>query len=368
MLKVLKIILVIILVPILLAAGYIIWLQSQYYRIEDNTDLSASIVDNQAEILTAEQEYSILTSNIGFGAYDREFSFFFDVGTMKDGTEVTGKLSRGRSEEAVATNTANLIELLLEKNTDFVLLQEVDSDSTRSYHINQMQQVRDNLMGYGSVYDINFHSAYLFYPIMQPHGEVKSGLLTMSKYQLSSAVHRQLFITDDFIDKFFDLDRCCTVNRLAVDNGKELVLIHAHLSAYDEGGLSRKEQTEFLAELVQAEYDKGNYVILAGDFNQELSAEYPVLPTEQLRPGWLYTFPSEKLGDNFRVVHSDNSDKAGTCRASEIVYQKGVNYETIVDGFIVSDNITASSQIIDTEYLYSDHNPVLMKFSLKKDQ
>ena len=43
-----------------------------------------------------------------------------------------------------------------------------------------------------------------------------------------------------FITKFTDLDRCFLISRLGLDNGKELVLINVHLSAYDQGGTIRR--------------------------------------------------------------------------------------------------------------------------------
>ncbi|MCR0381733.1 hypothetical protein MKC91_02965 [[Clostridium] innocuum] len=46
-------------------------------------------------------------------------------------------------------------------------------------------------------------------------------------------------------------------------------------------------------------------------------------------------------------------------------YQKGVNYTVILDGFIVSDNVEAVAENMDTDFAYSDHNPVKMTFTLK---
>ena len=48
-------------------------------------------------------------------------------------------------------------------------------------------------------------------------------------------------------------------------------------------------------------------------------------------------------------------------------YEKGVNYTVIVDGFIVSDNIQVKAVYNqDTQFAYSDHNPVYMKFVLEE--
>ena len=49
----------------------------------------------------------------------------------------------------------------------------------------------------------------------------------------------------------------------------------------------------------------------------------------------------------------------------DIPYIKGVNYITILDGFIISDNIVADAENIDADFMYSDHNPVKLTFKLK---
>ena len=41
-----------------------------------------------------------------------------------------------------------------------------------------------------------------------------------------------------------------------------------------------------------------------------------------------------------------------------------MNYTTVVDGFLVSDNVRAEAENIDTDFAYSDHNPVLLTFEL----
>lgn len=45
-----------------------------------------------------------------------------------------------------------------------------------------------------------------------------------------------------------------------------------------------------------------------------------------------------------------------TCRGADIPYIKGVNYTTVVDGFLVSANIRATAENIDADFAYSDHN------------
>ena len=83
---------------IVAAVCYVVYVAVQYYRIEDNLALEIDAGQTAESAMTG-QNYSIVTYNIGFGAYSPEYSFFMDSGVMEDGTEVTGKYSKGLSKE-----------------------------------------------------------------------------------------------------------------------------------------------------------------------------------------------------------------------------------------------------------------------------
>lgn len=348
---------------VILACSYIVYMNSSYYRIED--DLSLEVINNQNTILEKDTEYSVLTYNIGFGAYDQDYSFFMNVGTMKDGTVIRGKSSRGVSEENVLKNTKGSINLINELATDFILLQEVDVKATRSYQINQQEMIENSLSDYGRVFALNFHSPYMLYPFHEPHGSVEAGLLTLSRYQIDAAKRMSYPIDNSFLAKFLDLDRCFVITRYEVANGKELVLINNHMSAYDEGGMIRAKQLELLNTVMKQEYDQGNYVIVGGDFNHVLNIDEEAFSSEQLVPSWVNSLSDEELPDGMKIVNASNNLEVATCRDSDIPYTKGVNYVTILDGFIISDNIVANAENIDADFMYSDHNPVKLTFKLK---
>ncbi|MDD3428878.1 MAG: endonuclease/exonuclease/phosphatase family protein [Oscillospiraceae bacterium] len=345
---------------VLFVAGYIIYMQANYYRIADNTALT--VTQNQTQTLQQGQAYTALTYNIGFGAYNPDFSFFMDSGTMLDGTEVTGVNSRAQSAQIAQGNTDGALAAIQAQNADFCLLQEVDEKATRSFNINQVQQISAAMQGYGSVFANNFHASYMLYPFHEPHGSVQAGLLTLSRYSVSEAVRRSYPVDVSFFTKFFDLDRAFAVLRLPVENGKELVLINSHMSAYDKGGTVRVRQLKLLNDVMAEEYEKGNYVIVGGDFNHALAGTVNAFETQQQVPAWVYVLESTDLASGFRVVAGTN---APTCRSTDIPYTKGVNYTTVLDGFIVSDNITATAENIDTDFAYSDHNPALLTFTLQ---
>ena len=169
-----------------------------------------------------------------------------------------------------------------------------------------------------------------------------------------------------FPNKFFDLDRCFLITRYKVDGDRELVLINVHLSAYDEGGVYRKKQLDLLNQVLHEEKEKGNYVIVGGDFNHDIANSLNSFTTEQEVPEWVYVLSEENLVEGYKFATSNNIP---TCRSTDMPYTKDVNYSVVLDGFIVSDNVNVISvtniaQENDELFLYSDHNPVYMEFVL----
>ena len=357
---------------ILIVAGYVIYVAAQYYRIDDNIDLEVS-GSAEHEKVAMNKEYSITTYNLGFGAYSPEYSFFMDTGVMNDGTEVVGKYAKGMNETDVRKNVDGQIAFAKQNNSDFYFFQEVDEDGDRSYHINMKDEMKSALSNYVSTYAKNFHTANLLYPFSDPIGQSESGILTLSKYKIESAVRRSFPITTSFPDKFFDLDRCFSLNYLPIDGSdKYLTLLNLHMSAYDEGGKIRAKQLEMLNEVLALERSKGNYVIAGGDFNHCLIADnfasdddaLNYFESKQKVPDWVKNsiLHSSEIAQGYTIAAPMN---ASTCRGADIPYEKGINYSTVIDGFIVSDNIEIIENVtVDTQYAYSDHNPVYLKFKI----
>lgn len=346
---------------VLILLGYIIYLSCTYYRIKDNMPLE--ITNNQTSLVQIGEDYTISTYNIGFGAYTQDFSFFMDSGEMLDGTKTQGSGSKAKNKQTVLDNTNGAISTISTLNTDFAFFQEVDTNSDRSYHVNQYKMIEENFSNYASVFASNFHSGYLFYPITDPHGTVNSGIATFSKYAIEESVRRSFPVDNGFINKFFDLDRCFVVNRLNIEGStKQLVLINLHMSAYDEGGKIRALQLEMLKTVLLEEYEKGNYVIAGGDWNHDIANSLNTFETQQKVPDWVAQLSQGDLPEGFNFASSLN---APTCRSTDMAYEKGVNFSVVIDGFIVSENVDVSFvENIDTDFLYSDHNPVQMTFSL----
>ncbi|MDF2803271.1 MAG: Endonuclease/exonuclease/phosphatase [Anaerocolumna sp.] len=344
-----------------LVVAYVLYVFLTYERIEDNQNLEIGSKGTVTEEdISLNKEYSVLTYNIGFGAYSSDYSFFMDG----------GKYSRAYNRQAVVDNVKGSIETTQKQNVDFVLLQEVDLKSTRSYGVDENKMILDALNDYSSIFAVNYNSAYLMYPFIKPHGKSKSGMSIISKYQLTDAVRRSLPI-DTSVYKLIDLDRCYTKSRIKVEDGKYLCLYNVHLSAYTKDERIVKNQITMLMEDIKEDYDSGNYIVCGGDFNQDLLGNSPALfGTPEIEDNWAKAFPADLLPSGISVVYDLLSDEmravlTPSCRNADIPYNPGISFVTTVDGFIISDNIELISvETIDNGFLYSDHNPVQMNFQL----
>ncbi len=341
--------------------AYVLYVFLTYKRIEDNQNLHITQKGNVLqEPMSLSKEYSVLTYNIGFGAYSSDYSFFMDG----------GKYSRAYNKQAVYDNVTGSIKAIEKQNTDFVLLQEVDLRSTRSYKVEENKMIMDAFNNYASTFALNYDSAYLMYPFLKPHGKSKSGMSIISKYQLTEAVRRSLPI-DTSVYKLIDLDRCYTKSRIKVEDGTSLCLYNVHLSAYTKDISIVQNQIHMLMEDIKSEYDAGNYIVCGGDFNQDLLGNSPALfGTPEIEDNWAKPFPTELLPSGISVAYDLLTAEAKgkltpTCRNADIPYNPKNSFVTTVDGFIISDNVKLMHiKTIDNGFLYSDHNPVQLDFRL----
>lgn len=367
-------------VLLLIIGGYLIYVFSSYHRIPDNQVLTPEpdpffyarmdrLPPERIDLMTESQTYKIVTYNIGFGAYTPDYSFFMDG----------GKSSWAKSEDALKENLNNIARLLESYDPDFVLLQEVDEDGTRSYHVNEVAYMC-GIDLFQHVYARNFDSPFLFWPLLEPHGANKSGILTLSSAYISSALRRSLPVADS-LSKIVDYDRCYSICRLPVgelsgtftDSGsgftssssKELVIYNVHLSAYSTDKV-RQAQLNMLFEDMNNEYKKGNYVICGGDFNHDLRSNNESGSV----PGWAQSFPKEELPEGFVFGFDTGAEtdiRHDSCRNADEAYNPDTTFTVLADGFIVSDNITVVQyESADLQYAYSDHDPVIMEFILEE--
>ena len=354
--KVLKAILCIVLAIVIIAVGYVAYVFIDFHRIGDQKLDVTSVAAASGSAKTG-SAYKIVSWNIGFGAYEDDYGFFMDGGTQ----------SWAWSKERLDKNLNNITDFLAKQKADLYLIQEVDFDATRSYHFDQREYLLKGITDQNYTFAQNYDSPFLMYPLTQPHGKSRAGLMTFSGFKINSAARTELPIESGFT-KFLDLDRCYSSNRIAMENGKELVLYNFHLSAYTSDGTIANDQLKILLDDIQAEYDKGNYCIAGGDFNKDILGDSSVyFGKSDIEYTWAQPIPPEILaGYKAKLVAPINeASPVPSCRNADGPYNPG-QYVLTIDGFLVTDNIeVVGSDVIDTQFKYSDHNPVYMEFILK---
>jgi endonuclease/exonuclease/phosphatase family metal-dependent hydrolase len=295
--------------------------------------------------------FQILTWNIGYAGLGREMDFFYEGGTMvRPGRDQMQKYLDG-IREVLGSN----------QSTDFLFIQEVDFRSKRSFKVNQYDAIGSILEGYHGVSAINYQSAFVPSPLREPMGRVKAGLATFSRMSPSSASRIATPGAYPWPMRLFMLKRCFLVSRYPLPEGKELVLFNIHNSAFDDAGDLRQLELELLRALALEEYSSGNFVVIGGDWNQNppgwssnKKGKYQVqdlwpIGADYMPPEWSWAFdPGQPTN---RSVNKPFDRKETIC--------------TALDYFLVSPNVRAEqTEVLDMEFQFSDHQPVLMRFTL----
>ncbi|MCB8998874.1 MAG: endonuclease/exonuclease/phosphatase family protein [Bacteroidales bacterium] len=297
-------------------------------------------------------EIDIITWNIGYCGLSADMDFFYDG----------GKKVRP-AEDQVKKNLKEIIEELQASDTlEFILLQEVDKNSKRSYGICEYDSIRNALPNYKSFFGKNYDVFFVPLPPTEPMGRVESGLQTLSKSWPSSSVRFSFPGQYAWPKSLFMLDRCFLVNRYPMNSGKELVVINTHNSAYDTGGVLRTQQMNYLKGFLSNEYEKGNYVIVGGDWNQSPPSFKPEYTDNVFDNQDLTLIPDGFLPDNWKWVYDGTQP---TNRRVMMPFEKGKTPTTVIDFYLLSPNIEAISvKTSDLGFRNSDHQPVRLKLRL----
>ncbi len=322
-------------------------------------DVETIIENHPVEaVLHTGEEYSVISWNCGYGALGDNADFFMDGGTS------VYTADQGRLME----NLDGIVNTLQEEaDADIILLQEVDINSDRSYHTDEREILKQVLPEGANAFAYNFNVLYLPYPL-PPIGHVESGLYTISRADIREAERIALPCPFSWPVRMVNLRRCLLISRIPLtDTDRELVVINLHLEAYDDGP-GREAQTSMLIDLLYDEYEKGNYVIAGGDFNQEcldpdISNPYRSKDAPW-QPGQIDT---EDIKQDFRVFMDTSVPSCRSLDKAIAGADKDNFFYYLIDGYIVSDNVQineAASKTINAGFVYSDHNPVKLTITL----
>jgi len=344
-----KIIGLILLIPLSYVIGCIFYAKLTYF----DPPMVEILYSNAVAPKHSQKEFSVISWNIGYCGLGEKSDFFYDGGKMMR-----------PSEEEMHIYFDGIMNELKNDSSDFQLVQEVDSHSKRSYYLDQVSFIRAQAHATNSFsnFALNYNVNYIPKPWTNPMGKVNSGLLSLAKFEPYKVERHQLPGQFDFLKQLFFLRRCLLVQYFHLDNGKDLVIINVHNSAYDDSGKLKKEEMNYLKKFLEKLVDNGNYVVCGGDWNQ-------------CPPGFSYDkLAKGKKGDYFQTNVEADFIKGGqwifdettaSNRKNSTAYFSDKTFTTVIDFFWISNNIKAlECKGIDNQFKYSDHQPVKMKFKL----
>lgn len=298
------------------------------------------------------RDITLVSWNTGYAGLDKGTNFFMDGGTQVN----------PESKARVQKNMEGINSTLEALNADFYLLQEVDRNSSRTRFIDQTEFFLSDKAS--NTFANNFKTLWIPYPLPML-GKIDSGLFTATDYAITSAERISLPCPFSWPMSMFNLKRCLLVSYIPIEGRDNcLVLINLHLEAFDSGE-GKVAQTKALLKVIEEEYNKGNYVIAGGDFNQRFpgaSEKYPQADDPNLWcPG---TLDADALPDGWQYAYDLTTP---SCRSMDKALTDVNNHQFyLIDGFILSPNIElVSVETLQKNFEFTDHNPVELHVNLK---
>jgi endonuclease/exonuclease/phosphatase family metal-dependent hydrolase len=332
--KVLKIVLLLVLIPVLWVGGNLVY--GTLTDFKPATEEQLAIVAVNAE--RPDSIVRILNWNIGYCGLGEESDFFYDGG------------STVRMEQSTVQKNLNGVMNTLkyyEDEVDIILLQEVDTLSKRSWQLNEYNDIALILPDYNRSFCLNYNVNFIPIPLTDPMGKVMGGLASFNRFTVTNATRHQFPSSYAWPNSIYFLDRCFMVQRMPYQD-VELVIINTHNSAYDDGSL-KKAEMDFLKDFLKTEEEKGNYIIVGGDWNQHAPGTGDRQVPKEYLEGWTWAFDTS----------------FPTNRNLEKAYVAGETQTQVIDFYLCSPNITVEKvDVANLDFKFSDHQPVLLTAKL----
>lgn len=298
-------------------------------------------------------ELNILIWNIGYGGLGKEMDFFYEGGKMvRPNASQSQKYLDGITEFLTANDSI-----------DVFMLQEVDFGSRRSYFTQQATVLSSAVKNSTYSTAVNYLSDFVPVPFFEPMGKVNSGLMTISRFPPAECKRISAPGSYTWPKRLFMLKRCILVSRFQLPGQHELVLVNLHNSAFDDADALRDEELKLIKAFAVDEFQKGNYLIIGGDWNQNppslnMHDQVP-FKVKSLRP-----IPDSLIANDWTWVF-DN--KLPTNRDVDKPFDADSTLCSLIDFFLVSPNISVlETHTINLGFENSDHLPVILKVRLKE--
>lgn len=298
----------------------------------------------EGEASAAGETLDVLVWNLGYGGLGAGSDFVSDGGAHYFPP----------SRAAVRANNDGIARVLARDLADVFVFQEIARAGPVNYWVDLKARVDAALSGRNSLFFADFKTRLMPWPLRMTHGQA-----IYSSYSLSEPAVVALPAEDASI---FGVKRryASLVARIQIQ-GRERgwTIASVHLAAFDDDALVRTRQLRELMAWAEAEYARGQHVILAGDWNLQIAETNFPHRTHERFLFWLYPFPQDALPEGWRIG-ADAS--VPSVRTNHQPFVAGDNYVTTIDGFIVSPNVEIESVSgVDLGFEHADHQPVRLR-------
>jgi endonuclease/exonuclease/phosphatase family metal-dependent hydrolase len=293
-------------------------------------------------------EITVLDWNLGYAGLGEESDFIVDG----------GENLLPPSREIVEKNLKGIQGILRTHEADIYLIQEAAKPDMLTWGVDVFDGVLDALKGYDWLFSHDINSRYIPCKYAVHHG-----LATLSKIITSPVDLVKLPYEPTRINGLIKRKYHIQVREFSDKNGEMWAVMNVHLSAFDEGGNVRVIQLKKMMEIANSYYEDGKHVVVGGDWNMQLvPTDFPHTTKDEYL-FWLKQLPYEHIKKDWEII---TDTTVASVRTNERPYHKGENFTTIIDGFLVSPNVeTLSVKTVDTEFKYTDHQPVLATFKAR---
>lgn len=302
--------------------------------------------DPDRVLLPADRELSVLTWNIGYGALGKDADLYIDG----------GKSFRALSKPQIAQAAQGIAQTLSQKPWDMICLQEAANAGTTTRNVDVLGTIDRALSNRQRYFWADFKGVLVPRVLHLCHG--------MATYCAKLSDHCRVIDLPNantlmlgFINKRY----VGLLNRLPISGThRAWVVINVHLPVFDTTPAKRAAQLDRVFDVATKEYEKGNYVVIAGDWNTRLCSTSFAHATNPERSDYYTDFPQQSLPAGWDIKADPNTPSV---RALHAAFKKGQTYTTVFDGFVVSPNVRVSSvKTFDLGFAHSDHQPVEGRF------
>lgn len=292
----------------------------------------------------------ITTWNVGYAGLGAESDFVYDLGEQR----------RPLNGELVDDNSAAIEAQLQAMQADIFLLQEVAEPSWLTHRRDVLGRIVAALPDHQRTFgpDVNMR----FVP---PPFNLRVGNAIFSRVPLSSAERRGLPLEPNFELGLFR--KGYRMHIVRIDAERSWVIINIHLSSFDsEEDDVRGAQVAALLSFAEAEYARGNHVVIGGDWNLRLAeTDFPHTSDPRFM-FWVRDFPQDQVPQGWAWAIDPS---VPTVRGAHQPYVPGENFTLVIDGFLVSPNVRVERvEATDLNFRHTDHHPVTAVFTAMSDR